>query len=473
MRIPRALQHALLYGCSIALMKGVSLLMLPFIAQQLSTDDFGRLEVAGSLAILGSIIIGLGLEDSLYRFAGAQHDPQARRRVAAVVYTLTLSAAAILLPLCSWFAGWLSVHMPGQLSQYQITLVLVVLTLEGAIAVPLGWLRMRDRAWAFFTLTIGRAGLQALLTVLFLLHERGVTGVLEAGVASALVQATALAILQYRDSGLALQRKLIRQVLIYGLPLVASGLLGFAYSGLDRWLLADQLSLTDAAHFGIAAKFALATVLLLQPYGMWWMPKRFTVLFGEHGVERAAYYNTVGIVLALLVMVAVGLSAPMLIHWLMPAAYAPAAGYAVVLVVAAGLKEITEFISLSCLAGQTTGLQVFINAAGAVCAVILMLLLTPRWGAWGVCWALAGTQLLRLLAFSFVGQQQRPLPYPVSALLMLTALALLLLWLNDASQLNSTRLATSVLAITLMALAAVRLKLIPVPSGAKRWRAAQ
>ena len=72
MKLSRVMRHALLYGSSIALMKGISLLMLPFIAQQLSTDQFGRLEVAGSLAVIGSIMIGLGLEDSLYRFAGGR-----------------------------------------------------------------------------------------------------------------------------------------------------------------------------------------------------------------------------------------------------------------------------------------------------------------------------------------------------------------------------------------------------------------
>lgn len=480
MKLSRVMHHALLYGTSIALMKGVSLLMLPFIAQQLSADDFGRLEVAGSLAVIGSIMIGLGLEDSLYRFAGAHNEQHARRRVAAVIYTLTLFAAAIVIPLAWLLAAPLSSWLPGQLSSYEVTLVLSLLALEGAIAVPLGWLRMRDQALSFFTLTTGRAGLQALLTLLLLSEGRQVAGVLEAGVISALLQALLLAWLQLRDSGIGIDKIIIRQALVYGLPLVASGLLAFSISGLDRWIIADQVSLADAAHFGIAAKFALATVLLLQPYGMWWMPKRFEVLFGEGGAERTAYFNSLGIALAVIMTVAVGLAAPLMIDWLMPLEYAPAAGYAVVLVAAAGLKEISELVSISCLAGKTTGTQVGINALSAGCAVVLMLSLAPLYGTWGVCWSLLAAQLVRLLAFALIGQQLHALPYPSAALLLLTAVATATLLWSDHRQIDAAYFLLSAASLALVLFSALALKLLPLPliskagedskvSGVTRW----
>ena len=43
-RLPHALQQTLLYGASIALMKGISLLMLPFIAHHLAPQAFGQID---------------------------------------------------------------------------------------------------------------------------------------------------------------------------------------------------------------------------------------------------------------------------------------------------------------------------------------------------------------------------------------------------------------------------------------------
>ena len=63
LKLPNTFKHTMLYDVSIALMKGVSLIMLPFFAHYLSPTDFGKLEVLSSL-------VGMGLEDFLYRFAG-------------------------------------------------------------------------------------------------------------------------------------------------------------------------------------------------------------------------------------------------------------------------------------------------------------------------------------------------------------------------------------------------------------------
>ena len=79
-----------------------------------------------------------------------------------------------------------------EVSLIAIQLVLAVLALESLIAVPLGWLRMQERVQIFFFLTTGRAALQAILSVGFLLMGWAVEGLLLAGFIAALLQAIAL-----------------------------------------------------------------------------------------------------------------------------------------------------------------------------------------------------------------------------------------------------------------------------------------
>ena len=102
-RFESALSQTVLYGFSIVIMKGISILMLPFIASQLSQEAFGRLEVLASLAVVASILVGLGLEDTLYRFAGQAGSVAERKRIAAGVFGLGVVAGAIALAL-----GWLA-----------------------------------------------------------------------------------------------------------------------------------------------------------------------------------------------------------------------------------------------------------------------------------------------------------------------------------------------------------------------------
>lgn len=307
-RLPDGLKQAILYGTSIALMKGVSLLMLPFIAYHLSPEEFGRLEVISTFAIIGSILVGMGMENTLFRFAGMSRNAKDRQRLAAEIFTLTLIIGST-----AWLIGWFAAELiaswiPGNPSPYELRLVISMLALEGCISIPLGWLRMRNQVTRFFLATVGRALAQALLVIILLNLGRGVEGVLEAGLIAAVVQALILSYLHIRDTGFGLSRTTGVRTLIYSLPLVGSGLVAFALNGLDRWVLADYASLTDVAQFAVAAKFALAVVLLLQPFGMWWLPRRFEVINEPGGHKKAAHFIALGIVLALIITVLVGLS---------------------------------------------------------------------------------------------------------------------------------------------------------------------
>lgn len=462
-RLPDALKQTLLYGGGIALMKGVSLLMLPFIAHQLSTDAFGRLEVISTLAVIGSVLVGMGLDHTLFRFAGTSREPEQRKRIAAEIFSL-----ALFIGVAAWLIGWqvsasIASWVPGNPTPYELRLVISVLALEGCIAIPLGWLRLRNRAIQFFFATTGRALTQAILVVVLLNFGRGVEGVLEAGLIAAVAQALALSYLHMRDTGCRFSRNMGLQALIYSLPLVGSGLVAFALNGLDRWILAEHASLSDVAQFGVAAKFSLAVVLLLQPFGMWWTPRRFEVLNTPDGRQKVANFVALGITLALIIALLVGLGAPLLIGYLMPAAYAMSSQYVVALVLVMLFKEMAELVNLGCFIGKTTGMQFVINSTGASVGIAGMFWLTPGYGVWGVIFALLLAQAIRFILFFIVSQQRLPLPYPTRSLLLLTSVSIGWLVLGSQTTTGVQQVLTMMTGtISLLALA-LFLKLIPVP----------
>ena len=463
-KIPDALKQTFLYGTSIALMKGVSLIMLPFIAHHLTAEDFGRLEVISTLAIIGSILVGMGLEDTLFRFAGTCRDHDQRKRLAAEIFSLTIVIGSI-----AGIAGWMTADfisswIPGNPTTYQVRLVMLMLALEGVIAIPLGWLRMRNKANVFFISTTGRALMQAALVLLLLHYNRGVEGVLEAGLIAAISQALFVGILHFRDTGFHFGRETASRSFLYSLPIVGSGLVAFALNGLDRWILADYTSLNDVAHFGVAAKFSLAVVLLLQPFGMWWSPRRFEVLNEPEGIKKSTQFITLGITLALIITVMVGLSAPLLITWLMPDSYAMSAQYVAGLVLVMLLKELTELVNIGCFIGKTTLTQMLINIIGAIVGILCMLWWTPANGVWGVIFALLVAQSLRLLLFYYASQRVLPMPYPTRSLALLTGICIGLLMLGTQLDTNIQQLVITIIGLATLLGCALSLKLIPAPA---------
>ncbi len=415
-------------------MKGVSLLLLPFIAVHLSASEFGRLEVITSLAIIGSIIVGMGLQDTLFRFAGCAKDKQQQRQVSAEIFSLTLIIGGFAL-LVAWFAAaWFTTLIPGEPSVYEVRLVLLMLALEGCIAIPLAWLRMNNKAGLFFFVSSGRALLQALLVAILLIFERGVAGILEAALLAAVLQALILGYWQIKDTGLHFSRRTSYHSFVYSLPIVGSGMVAFVLNGLDRWVLADYTSLIDVAVFGIAAKFALAMILLLQPFGMWWSPRRFEVLQRIDGKQQVAKMIVLGSCLALTISVFVALISPSLIIALLPDNYHQASAYVLAIVLVYLFKELVELFNIGCFHGSTTNSQLIINIIGASVGLFAMLWLTPLYQVWGLIGALLLAQVIRFILFYKVSQYYLPLDYPIINLLIFALVAAL--WLFVGTQIN-------------------------------------
>ncbi|ATF09041.1 lipopolysaccharide biosynthesis protein [Candidatus Enterovibrio altilux] len=422
------LKQTLLYGSSIVLMKGISLLMLPFITHHLPQAEFGQLEIISSIAALGSVVVGLGLEDAMYRFIGADYDKEKRKRNSARIFTLTLLIGVVVIPSGWVLAEWLDAYVPGGLSTYQLRLVLLMLALEGCIAVPLGWLRMQNRAYTFFSMAVGRAFFHAGLTVAMLFMDRGIDGILEASVIAAITQAIILTALQAKDTGFGFSASLTKQSLIYSLPIMASGLMAFSLNGLDRWVLAEVSSLKSVAQFGVAAKFALVVVLLLQPFSMWWMPKRFDILYSVDGRAHAMRFTCYGLIVVMIIAVVVAILAPIAIRFLLPESYMLAAQFTALLIAAALFKEMSELLNLGSFAGETSYAQLAINTISAVIALSTLWWWGNMYGVYGILLALAFTQGLRMILFFFISQSLYYLPYPKFALILTTSLCLV--WLT-------------------------------------------
>jgi len=463
-KFSHAISQTILYGFSIVIMKGISILMLPFIAHQLSQEAFGKLEVLSSFAIVASILVGLGLEDTLYRFAGQASSAVERKRIAAKIFGLGIIAGLVALAIVWFSANSLSRLLPGDISAYEVRLIMLVLALEGVIAVPMGWLRMQDRVLSFFSLSISRAAIQATLILVMLQPGNDITAVLEAGLIAATLQAMVLGYLQIRDTGISLRVTRDGSLILYSLPIVGSGLIAFVLNGLDRWVIADHAGLAQVAEYGVASKFALAAVLLLQPFGMWWSPKRFQIAAQPGGKQSAERIIGIGISLCLITCVAVSTGAPVLIDLLMPSDYVLASSYALGLVLAMTLREISELINIGCYVNRSTVVQFWINLSSSAIGLIIMLAAVDGLGVWGVIIALISAQSIRLLLFFLASQSVYRLNYSLSSLALLATEALA--WLGFSTQLDGLvyQFSYALVSSVAMLASAVALKLIPLPT---------
>ena len=423
MALPRALRSFAAYGIAIVIMKGSSLFTIPLVTANLSPAAYGELDLAISLVEFTALFCTFGLSEILFRFGNASAKT-ARADLRALTGTM-LVAAAIASAIIQLAAGPLRTAFDLAIAEPAFRLALAAAGVTAFVELPLAFLRMRDRAAAFLGFVVARTAGQIGLVWFLLSAGWDAEGVLVGNAAMHLIVSAALLRMLIAETGIGISRAMARNMLAYGLPLVASGLCMFALGTADRWFLADAVSRETLAHYAIAGKFALATSLILQPFGMWWYPRRLALLATPGGIaaNRTAWRAGLAILAAGAVMLHLAL--PVLVGLILPASYAPSIAWLPWLIAVIALNELVSLSNAGAYLGRTTFTVLGVNAAAAAIVLALYALLIPASGLSGAIAATIAAQLFRLGAFAFLSRRNAPVPLVSSGTLAILSAALL------------------------------------------------
>lgn len=457
--LPVAVQHSAIYAAALAFSKGLSLIMVPVATHYLTPEDYGRLDVLQTLADLLSIVIGMGLAETLFRFAGAENDADAREKAAANIFGLALLLGAVALLVTQLLAPLIASTLPGNIAIIETRLILASLSLVGTILVPLAWLRMQGNPWRYFMGTAGRVALQVGIAIPMLVLGFGVTGVLMATLFSAIALSSWLIWHQYQATGIRFEFGRFKAYSAYGGPLIFVGMAGFVLGSFDRWILAGSVGTAEMAQYALAAKFGLMTAILIQPFDLWWHARRFSCLKEANGEQRCAQYASAGVAIGLFSALLIAAIGPTLVRLMTPPDYHDSIQYIPWLAALAALHNANSTLGFGSMSQNNTVRPALIDGAAALIALIGYLLLIPLFAAWGAIGATAIALICRFVATYIISQRALPLPYPERHLLGLTALTLLCLSFMPSEPLSSTTFATALALLVIYSLVAVGLAL--------------
>jgi O-antigen/teichoic acid export membrane protein len=191
----------------------------------------------------------------------------------------------------------------------------------------------------------------------------------------------------------------------------------------DRWFLVQAVGPEQLAFYALATKFALAAPIALQPFGLWWYPRRIATYHGPDGPQRCAQAVGTGFAALVIAATIVSLAAPPFISAVMPASYAAAGQLVPLVVLCLALNEVCSLVNMGCYMRRHGGVVLAINAAGAAVAFAGYCLLIPAWGVPGAIAATLAGQGARAIAFPVVGQRLAPIAYPIGPAVLLASLS--------------------------------------------------
>lgn len=456
-----AIRETLYYTVGLVVLRAIGLVMLPVNTYFLSSAEYGRLEVLLSFIDVGALFFSLALPSALARFVGDEQTWEARKAVCAEYAGLALIVSGVLVALGAAFSHPITGLLPEKVSRTEFLLLLAAICLEGVLGVGLTWMRIRGAAATFLAMSLSRALGQAALSATLLVLGFGVEGVLIASATAALAQGAAMMVYLARDCSISLRFARWREMLIYCGPLLLSALAAFVLGSYDRWVLAGHVSPEDIALYGVAGRLGALTAVLLQPFHMWWFPKRFIVLAEENGAERSADIVSLGLLIVLGAFVGVSLGGPFAVHVLTREAYWGASAFIAFIALNYAIQETGSLLEIGCYLRKDGFAPLIINLIGAGLAILFYFTLIPRYGVPGAIAATLIAQSVRVVLTWAVSRHYAPIPYRFARLGLVSAVALVLTALAAFTLHPLVMPLGALVILPLIGWMAVRLKLLP------------
>ena len=390
------IRKMLVYFVGTVLGKIITFLMVPIYTHVLAPEDYGAADLAYTMAVMLVSIAFMELWTGLLRFSYDEKDEAGKRKLFKHVLLLGAVLAPVYLLLAAGIARWQKLPYMGWM--LGCGLLLLALHLWQYMARAMGKSHDFVISGAISSVT----QLAAMLLGIYLFRLGSVMLL----AAPALGCVAAVSYLEIRFGFLRLQkggldRKLIRDLVRFSLPLAINAVAYNAMTNLSRFIAKAHLPEEENGYIALSAKFVVIVTSLVYIYSLAWQESAYE----ESGDEdRAAYYGAMN---ALFIdgMAAMTSAFILLTDLLFPyfigEEYQPAAAILPLYYVSTLIYSFSTFFGHVYNAEKKNGVLLWSTLAGAVVNIGLLYLLIDRFGAAAVPVALiagyAVNLLLRLL----------------------------------------------------------------------------
>ena len=419
-------KQTLIYGLGLLLGKGIGLLMLPVYTRYLTPADYGVLELIEMTLELVSIVAGAQLALGVFRFYHKAETLKEKRSVvstalAGLAMSYGLVGVAGLL-----FAPQLATMVFGSATNASLIRIAgVSLAFQSLTMVPFAYSRMLDRPVYFVKMTMVRTAIAMTLNVVFLVGMGlGVKSLLMSSLIANAVMGVWMSWQLIREVGLGFSKQATRDLVRYGIPMVATQLATFLSTFGDRFFLMAHGDATMVGLYTLGYQFGFLVALIgAGPFMRVWDPRRFAV---ADRPDRDEIYSR-GFIYMNLLLITIALGTAVFIEDLLrimttPSFYS-AANIVPVLLIAYVLQSWTAIQDIGILIRERTKWIMIGNWIAALTALAGYFLLIPHLLVWGAALSTLAAFAVRHVIIFWISQKLCYVRYRWAPVVRLVGLA--------------------------------------------------
>jgi O-antigen/teichoic acid export membrane protein len=276
----RAGRDTLVYAVGALFAKAVSFVMLPVYTRYLTPADYGVMQLVEMTLDVISIFAGTRIALGVFRYYHKAETEAERKAVLSTAMILIVALFGLFAAATALLAPVLSRLVFGSAEQAAVLVVAAAgFGTSSLITVPTSLMRLEQRSVSLTAITTAKLLLQVGLNLYFLaVLGLGVTAIFLATLIANVVVGVALAVPFVLRQGFRLSRRWTRDLLRYGLPLVATNVAAFIVAFGDRYFLRVSGDLAAVGLYSLSYQFGfLLLAVSFGPFLTMWEPLRFAV----------------------------------------------------------------------------------------------------------------------------------------------------------------------------------------------------
>ncbi len=462
------LKANLAYAGGSAVASIASLLLVPYLVNALSVQEYGAWALFEVVILLLNMLILAGLDVGLMReYWFLEEDKQRARLTGTILIAVTIWGAVIVGVGSLLLTTQLKLFLPD--TPYDWVWVLAIAWLEAVFALLLTLFRIQEKAGVFVALSIGRMALFLVLAVGLVQAGYGLTGALAGRFVAGVLSVCVAGLLSARFISLRFDQMALRKAVRYGLPLLPANIASYILFASDRFVLERFSTLAQVAIYSFAYKIAtMVDILVTRPFATDWAPRRFKIATATNASRRYAQ------ILLLYLFVAVGFAllviavTPLIYTWLAPAVYQTGMDVVPVILLAYVVYGLSYPLNVGImLKDRTKHLPVIGWLAAGVC-LALNFAWIPPYGMNGAAWATVVAYAVWTGGITWLSLRLYPVPYSIRQIGWIVLAAIVGyggLWvINDTALVRNS--------IVLLALKIIWITAVMSVSGYRVWRSA-
>ena len=281
-------RNVIIYGVGGVLSQAAGLITLPLMTRNLTSLEYGSIEVITALTGYFNLLIGLNMMTGLYRFFFQAEDSEDRKKMVSTTFLFVGLCGILVILSAMLFGEQFSISQFGDTEHTGlIRLAFTALVPVAVYVYALNLLRLQNKALPYMMIALTVSLIYMGCIILFVaVLKVGSVGYYYSQIISNTI---GIVLALYISRGLLAPQfsmKWFRKLARYSFPLVPGTLFGWSLSANNRMFLNASTSPVQVAYYGLANKATIIITLATQAFCNAWEPTMYSLLNKEDKIRR-------------------------------------------------------------------------------------------------------------------------------------------------------------------------------------------